>query len=1024
MINTGVTRKNPFPGSRPFVSAEDKFFFGREGAVSELVDTLQANRFVALVGASASGKTSLIQSGIIPALLSDIKREWIPVSIRPGSQPMLSLISGFQQVFPQKISDFEVNSFLSSTQSIGEFITEKNLGNYHYYLVVDNFEELFTGPASTKKKRKSGRNPESRHFIENLVSAVDDKETRIYVMVSIRSDFLDVCTSYRLLTDQINKSKYLLPQMNREALSEAITEPIHQSGASVSPGFEKYLLDELEEVNPQLPYLQYALHQTWDHWVERGQADQPVSLEDFQATGALEEHWSRQLEIAYDALEYKQKLVCERMFKSIAFRTENMEYIGWQSSLDNIARIAQCPVEEAIEVAEVFRKTGGPVLGPQGPARLSPGSRVELSHECLINIWERLQQWVDEEAESIQMYLKLSEAAFNFQQGRVELWKPPELQKAVAWRELQDPNPAWGAQFDPAFERTMVFLSTSEEEYTSNEERKLVLLKRKRLMIRSGAIFVALAAVVVLLVFLLSRSQTDALEQSDNRALRDARETPGTINNTPSYERNRVQQSEDLDDVDQQDEIGGEEGELEAVVPVVEQGETGEDASQQVAENQTEADSSQDEAEGDDGQDESVTDNNNTPPDNNNTPADNNIYSAYGPVELNIVKDVAEKSVQISKDPDLQGLLAYQAFKMNMAYGGDPYEPVVYNGLYEARKKLISAAYNIYINLRHSVKDMKWLDRTGSILITSSDGSLKILSGNLADRSAQIPLGSTGLNNECLGVSPDEKIAAVGTNGGGLFFIELENKGEVIHHDVDQGEVVLFIQNLGNTGSFLSAGTSNRILKWDYSNFSSSTLVTSPDRPTALVTSSDGSKAMFGTRNGKLYSVNVSNSSQLSEVNNFGSNPLRALAFSPGERYLATGHLDGSVRILSGDGRTIFRRLYGPGARVSALEFSPNGKFLVAASHDGNVYMWNIQNVDNPPLIFTENNGFVLSLCFSRNSSFFYSGSVSYPRMVGRPTEPENMARDFCSLLGRNLSREEWNQYFGEEIPYEETCPR
>jgi len=451
--------------------------------------------------------------------------------------------------------------------------------------------------------------------------------------------------------------------------------------------------------------------------------------------------------------------------------------------------------------------------------------------------------------------------------------------------------------------------------------------------------------------------------------------------------------------------------------PVVDQGEPGLDASQQLVENEALVDSPGDESEVDNTQ-ESV-------PENNNTQSVNNSISAiYGPVELNIVRDVAEQSMGILRNPDLQGLLAYQAYKLNLTYGGDPYEPGVYNGLYEARKKLISAAYNIYGNLRYSVKAMKWLDRTGSILIASSDGSIKILSGNLADRSAQIPLGSTGQNNECLGVSPDEKIAAVGTNGGGLLFIELENSGKVLHRNEDQGEAVLFIQNLGNSGSFLSAGTSNRILKWNYNDFSSTTLVTSPDRPTALVTSGDGSKAMFGTRNGKLYSFNVSNSSQLSEVNNFGGNPLRALAFSPDARYLATGHLDGSVRILSGDGRTIFARLYGPGARVTALEFSPNGKFLVAASHDGNVYMWNIQNVDNPPLVFTENNGFVLSLCFSGNSGFFYSGSVAYPRMVGRPTELEHMARDFCSLLGRNLTIEEWNQYFGEEIPYEETCPR
>jgi len=1016
MINTGVTKKNPFPGSRPFVSAEDKFFFGRRAVVKELVETIQGNSFVTLVGASASGKTSLIQSGIIPALLSDSKNEWIPVSIRPGARPMVSLIRGFQQVFPQKISDQEVSAFLSNAQNIGEFLREKNLGNYRYYLVVDQFEELFTGPASIKKKKKNGRNPETRQFIENLVEVAEDKDRGVHVMLSIRSDFLDVCTSYRLLTDQINKSKFLLPLMSREALSEAITEPIIQSGATVAPGFESYLLDELEEVDPQLPYLQYALHHTWNHWVERGQSNVAVSLEDYQATGVLNDLWIQQLEDAFDALEFKQKKICERMFKSIAFKTENQEYISWRTTLDNIAKIAQCSLEEAIEVAEIFRNTGGPILGPHGSVNLNAGSQIELSHECLITIWERLQRWVDEEAESILMYMKLSEAAFNYQQGRVELWKPPDLQKAVVWRDLQEPNPAWGAQFDPAFERTMVFLSTSEEEYAFNEERKLALLRRRRLITRSAAIVIGAAAVAVLLIFLISRSQPEALERRDNQAVVEPQGSRVGVERNESPQRN--QQLSPLEDqAEQRDDAPEENLEDESANLSEEQGDTMEDADPQVEENLTVADAS--------GQSEEETGNNRNETVPDNTPAEDPVPAISSTaVELNVVKDVAEQSAAISRNTDLQGLLAYQSYKLNRSLGGDPYEPSIYNALYEARKKLISAAYNIYPNLRHSVKAMRWLDRTGSILIASSDGSIKMLSGNIADRAAQISLAGTNLNNECLGVSPDEKIAAVGTNGGGLLFIELENKGEVIHHNRDQGEVVLFIENLGNSGSFISAGTSNRILKWDYNTYSSSTLVTSPDRPTALVTSRDGSTAMFGTRNGKLYVINISSSSRLSEVNNFGGNPLKALAYSPGERYLATGHLDGSVRILSGDGRTELVRLYGPGARVSALEFSPNGKFLVAASHDGNVYMWNIQDLDTPPLIFTENNGFVLSLCFNSNSSYFYSGSVAYPRMVGRPTEPDQMAADFCSLLTRNLSQEEWVQYFGEEIPYEETCPR
>ena len=80
--------------------------------MSELLDILLRRRFVALVGASASGKSSLIQSGVIPALLSDMKKEWVPIYIRPGKRPLESLIRGVQQVFSKKISESDVLSFL------------------------------------------------------------------------------------------------------------------------------------------------------------------------------------------------------------------------------------------------------------------------------------------------------------------------------------------------------------------------------------------------------------------------------------------------------------------------------------------------------------------------------------------------------------------------------------------------------------------------------------------------------------------------------------------------------------------------------------------------------------------------------------------------------------------------------------------------------------------------------------------------------------------------------------------------
>ena len=189
MIKTGVLQTNPFPGIRPFTSMEDKYFFGRDAVISDLIDSLRKNRFVALVGATGSGKTSLIQSGIVPALLSDENQEWVPISIRPGVKPVESLIRGFQQVFPTKLTEKDVLQFLTSSQSLGDLVHEKGLGNHNYYLVIDQFEELFRNQIFGQNKKKNGRSPEAKRFVDLLMGAADEKRSGIYVMLSIRSDF-------------------------------------------------------------------------------------------------------------------------------------------------------------------------------------------------------------------------------------------------------------------------------------------------------------------------------------------------------------------------------------------------------------------------------------------------------------------------------------------------------------------------------------------------------------------------------------------------------------------------------------------------------------------------------------------------------------------------------------------------------------------------------------------------------------------------------------------------------------------
>ena len=209
-------------------------------------------------------------------------------------------------------------------------------------------------------------------------------------MLSIRSDFIDACSNYRSLTDQMNRGKYLLPQMTGESLSKAILGPIQQAGASVEDGFVELLLDDLDEVDSQLPMLQHALMRTWDFWTHHGDRDQPISINDYKSIGTIRSALSDHLDETYEELNDKQKAICERLFKSITSKSDR--HIGFrrQATLGNLARIAQCGLDEITDIVEVFRKPGRSFLSPQASVSLSSDTLIELSHEALISIWDRL----------------------------------------------------------------------------------------------------------------------------------------------------------------------------------------------------------------------------------------------------------------------------------------------------------------------------------------------------------------------------------------------------------------------------------------------------------------------------------------------------------------------------------------------------------------------------------------------------------------------------------------------------------
>ncbi len=295
---------------------------------------------------------------------------------------------------------------------------------------------------------------------------------------------------------------------------------------TIDPKLVELLLSDIGDRTDQLPVLQHAMMRTWNHWRELDEPDKPISKVDYDSVGTMSDAMSLHANEAYEELSLRGKEICEMMFKTITEKGSDNKGIRHPSSVPTIKSIAGCTSEELFEVVEKFRITSRSFITPRENVPLNDESIIDLSHESLMRLWDRLREWVDDEASSVQMYLRLSDASAMYQQGKTSLWRPPDLQLAINWRDQHKPTLTWAQRYNPAFERAMVYLRTSEKTYLEEEESKIRLQKRqmKRTKIVAGILGVASIISVGFMLFafvqkIAADRQTVLAEQSKTEAV-------------------------------------------------------------------------------------------------------------------------------------------------------------------------------------------------------------------------------------------------------------------------------------------------------------------------------------------------------------------------------------------------------------------------------------------------------------------------------------------------------------------------
>ncbi|HYJ86261.1 MAG TPA: hypothetical protein VEW46_09415 [Pyrinomonadaceae bacterium] len=507
---------NPFPGLRPFEFDESHLFFGRDGQSEQLIGKLSRTRFLAVVGTSGSGKSSLVRAGFLPALLGGFMTSagsaWRVAIMRPGNDPVGNLARALNspEVFG---SDDEENAAIQT--AIAESTLRRgSLGlvdavrqavmapDENLLVVVDQFEEIFRF-ARVATGEQYGN--EAAAFIKLLLEASSQRDVPIYVVLTMRSDYLGDCSQFWGLPEAINESQYLIPRLTRDRLREAITGPVAVGGGKITPRLVNRLLNDVGDNQDQLPVLQHLLMRSWNEWkeklltietkigeeiVSRRHKDMhegdAIDLCCADAVGGMAQALSRHADEAFSELPNDHhRVVAEKLFKALTEKGPDNREIRRPITLGEICAVTGAGKKEVATVIETFRRPGRSFLMPPPTVALESESLIDISHESLIRGWARLKEWVEEEARSSRVYRRLAETAVLHREGGAGLWRDPDLQIALNWREQGKPNEVWARRYHPEFALAGNFLDESVEardaQVAADEARRRKEIRRSRL---------------------------------------------------------------------------------------------------------------------------------------------------------------------------------------------------------------------------------------------------------------------------------------------------------------------------------------------------------------------------------------------------------------------------------------------------------------------------------------------------------------------------------------------------------------
>lgn len=453
----------PYQGLQPFRRADADNFFGRDRLIAELIGRLRDDQFLAVVGASGSGKSSVVQAGLIPALQRGARLAdgslpptgsalWPAVVLTPGNRPLEALAVALTPAAALSATTALREALATDVDAlrltVARLLAADPAAPQRLLLVVDQFEELFTLCRSERERTA---------FIANLLEAAQTGGP-VVAVITLRADFYAECSRYADLRARLATQQAYIGPMSPAELRRAVEGPAERGGWILERGLVEILLRDVAAQPGALPLLSHALLETWQH--RRGRA---LTLEAYAEAGGISGALAQTADGIYNAFSPDEQELARRILVRLTQLGDNAPDTRRRASR---RELTWEPQTAATVEAVLHKLTAARLI-------VVDAETVEIAHEVLIREWPLLRGWLNEDRAALQVERQLTEAAQSWEALDRD---PGALYRGVRLAQANEWAVAWPGRLNPL---EQAFLDAGNAAVAAEEQARLAAQQRE-----------------------------------------------------------------------------------------------------------------------------------------------------------------------------------------------------------------------------------------------------------------------------------------------------------------------------------------------------------------------------------------------------------------------------------------------------------------------------------------------------------------------------------------------------------------